>query len=64
MKNILLCLIVFFSCHLSAQVPSDLPSDGLWGLSINGGVFVPKGCNSISETINKFEEKHRLLIGC
>ena len=31
MKNILLCLIVFFSYHLSAQVPSYVPSDGLVG---------------------------------
>jgi hypothetical protein len=31
MKNILLCLIVLFSYHLSAQVPSYVPANDLIG---------------------------------
>ena len=52
MKNILLCLIVFFSCHLSAQVPSYVPSDGLVGYwPFNGNANDESG-NENNGTVN------------
>lgn len=52
MKNILLCLIVFFSCHLSAQVPSYVPSDGLVGYWPFDGNANDESGNGNNGTVN------------
>jgi len=51
MKNILLCLIVFFSYHLSAQVPSYVPTNELVGYwPFNGNANDESG-NNLNGTV-------------